>query len=78
MACRSFSSKASLLGSAMAVITFVITLTFLLSTPGIIQPGYNFPFISPQPGQFLLKDIVLLGAAIWSTGESLRRVGNMV
>jgi hypothetical protein len=24
-----------------------------------------------MPGQFLLKDLVLLGAAIWSLGESL-------
>jgi hypothetical protein len=26
------------------------------------------------PGQFLLKDAVLLGAAIWSLGESLTSV----
>jgi hypothetical protein len=26
------------------------------------------------PGQFLLKDVVLLGAAIWSLGESLTSV----
>ncbi|RWY51277.1 YkgB family protein [Mucilaginibacter gilvus] len=72
IACRNYSAKASLIGSSMAVFTFVITLTFLLSTPGIIQPDYSFPFISPQPGQFLLKDIVLFGAALWSAGEALR------
>jgi len=24
-----------------------------------------------MPGQFLLKDVVLLGAAVWSLGEAL-------
>lgn len=33
--------------------------------------GYGFPFPSPMPGQFLAKDIVLLGAAIWTAGEAL-------
>jgi hypothetical protein len=26
------------------------------------------------PGQFILKDAVLLGAALWSLGEALRHV----
>jgi len=35
------------------------------------QPGYGFPYPSPAPGQFLLKDLLLLGAAIWTAGEAL-------
>ncbi|RYU89597.1 DUF417 family protein [Mucilaginibacter terrigena] len=66
----SFSPKISVFGSYGAIVTFLITLTFLISTPGIIQPAYQFPFISPQPGQFLLKDIVLLGAALWTAADS--------
>jgi hypothetical protein len=27
-----------------------------------------------MPGLFLLKDIVLFGAAVWSLGESLRAI----
>jgi hypothetical protein len=27
------------------------------------------------PGQFLLKDVVLLGAAVWSLGEALTAEG---
>ena len=65
-----FAPKISVIGSYSAILTFVITLTFLLSTPGVIQPDYQFPFISPQPAQFLLKDLVLLGAAVWTAGES--------
>jgi reactive chlorine resistance protein C len=30
------------------------------------------PALSAMPGQFLLKDVVLLGASVWSLGESLK------
>jgi uncharacterized membrane protein YkgB len=65
--------KLSLIGSYAGIATFVITLSFMFSTPGVIQMGYGFPFISPQPAQFLLKDIVLLGASVWTAGEALTR-----
>jgi len=72
IATRSFAPKISAYGSMGAIVTFLITLTFLLTTPGVWQPGYGFPFPSPMPGQFLAKDIILLGVAIWSAGEALR------
>jgi uncharacterized membrane protein YkgB len=31
----------------------------------------GFPALSAMPGQFLLKDLVLLAAALWSLGEVL-------
>ncbi|MEO7315930.1 MAG: DUF417 family protein [Ginsengibacter sp.] len=68
---KSLSPKVSVWGSFGAIIMFLLTLTFLFSTPGIIQKGCMFPFISPMPGQFLLKDIVLLGASVWTAGEAL-------
>jgi len=43
-----------------------------LTTPGVWQPGYGFPFPSPMPGQFIAKDLALLGIAVWSAGEALR------
>jgi uncharacterized membrane protein YkgB len=45
--------------------------SFLFTTPGIgdVAAG-GFPALSPT-GQFLLKDLVLLGAAVWTLGESL-------
>ncbi|MBA3912435.1 MAG: DUF417 family protein [Acidobacteriales bacterium] len=69
---RPISAKISALGSFGAIGMFLITLTFLITTPGVWQPDYGFPYLSPNPGQFLLKDLVLLGAAIWTAGESLR------
>ncbi len=72
IASRPFWPKLSVVGSIMAIGTFLITLSFLLTTPGVWEPGYGFPSLSGNPGQFLAKDIVLLGAAIWTAGEALR------
>jgi reactive chlorine resistance protein C len=72
---RPWSAVAAVVGSLMAVATFVITLTFLLSTPGWEPSFGGFPALSVAPGQFILKDAALLGAAIWSLGESLRQTG---
>lgn len=77
MAARPWSALASAIGSAMAVITFVLTLSFLFSTPPVLQRGLGFPYLSPAPGQFLLKDIVLLGGAVWSLGESLKAMNGI-
>lgn len=54
----------SALGAAMSAATFLITLTFFLSTPGVAEAtAGGFPAISVTPGQFLLKDLVLLAAS---------------
>ena len=74
IALRPVAARASALGSALAVGMFATTLSFLLTTPGVWEaPLGGFPAISVLPGQFLLKDVVLLGAALWSLGESLAR-----
>jgi uncharacterized membrane protein YkgB len=75
IATRPFSARLSAVGSALAIGTFLTTLTFLFSTPGTIEPSLGFPALSAVPGQFLIKDVVLLGAAIWTAGEALRAVG---
>ena len=61
-------------GSLLAAGTFVTTLTFLITTPGWEPSLGGFPALSAMPGQFLLKDIVLLGAAIFTGGEALEAV----
>jgi len=72
IAARPFSARLSAVGSALAVGMFLTTLTFLFSTPGVIEPTLGFPALSAVPGQFLIKDVVLLGAALWTAGEALR------
>jgi uncharacterized membrane protein YkgB len=72
IAARPFSARLSAVGSGLAVGMFLTTLTFLLSTPGVIETSLGFPALSAVPGQFLIKDVVLLGAALWTLGEALR------
>lgn len=60
-----FVPAASVVGAAMSCCTFSITLTFFVTTPGVFEPAAGgFPAISTLPGQFLLKDIVLLAASV--------------
>src|SRR6516225_10052924 len=73
IALRSVSPKTSAIGSLLAIGLFATTLSFLFSTPGW-EPSLGFPALSAMPGQFLLKDIVLFGAAVWSFGDSLKAV----
>lgn len=74
IAARPFSARLSAVGSALAVGMFLTTLSFLFSTPSVIEPSLGFPALSAVPGQFLIKDVVLLGAALWTAGEALRAV----
>jgi uncharacterized membrane protein YkgB len=74
IATRAWSAKLSAIGSVGAAITFLITLSFLLSTPGVWQEGHGFPFLSGMVGQFLIKDVVLFAASVWTAGEALRAV----
>lgn len=74
IACRRFSARAAQIGGLMAICMFLITLSFVLSTPGAWAPQLGgFPAPSGGalgPGQFLLKDVVNLGVAIWIFGEA--------
>ena len=71
VAARPFSPRASALGSALAVGMFLTTLSFLLTTPGVWEPSLGgFPALSGKPGQFLIKDLALLGISVWTLGEA--------
>jgi len=64
--------RVSAAGSAFGVLLFLSTLSFLFSTPGVTAASAGgFPVLSVLPGQFLLKDLVLIGAALWTLGDSL-------
>ena len=73
IAARPLSARAALVGSAAAVCMFLTTLSFLLTTPGVWEASAGgFPALSVVPGQFLVKDVVLFGAALWMFGENWR------
>ncbi|PNB72316.1 hypothetical protein C1X64_20375 [Pseudomonas sp. GW456-E7] len=71
---RLLSPKLSLIGGALSAGLFFTTLSFMFSTPGVIEPGLGFPAITVAPGQFLLKDIGLLAASLFVAGHSLTRL----
>jgi len=71
IAIRPLSARLSAIGSVLAVLTFLTTLTFLFSLPGWEKSLGGFPALSGSGG-FLLKDTVLLGAALFTLGESVR------
>ena len=69
IALRPLSARLSFVGSIGAIITFVLTVSFLFSTPGAFQFSHGFPLLG-DAGQFLIKDLVLLGASIWTAAEA--------
>jgi uncharacterized membrane protein YkgB len=71
IAARPFAPRASILGGALAVGMFLTTLSFLVTTPGVWAPSAGgFPALSGFPGQFLIKDLALLGISLWTLGEA--------
>ena len=61
---RRWRPALSALGSLLAAGTFFVTLSFLLTTPGVLAPTNPF-------GGFLMKDVILLGAALYTAAEAL-------
>jgi len=66
--------KASVFGSALAVLLFAATLSFLFTTPDVFEASQGgFPMLSLS-GMFLIKDVALLGLSVWSLADALRAV----
>ncbi|WAJ45459.1 DUF417 family protein [Mycobacterium sp. Aquia_216] len=73
IAVRPVWPRVSAAGSALAVVLFLGTLSFLFTTPGVVSTrAAGLPVLSALPGQFLLKDLVLIGVALWTLGDALR------
>jgi uncharacterized membrane protein YkgB len=68
---RPLSPLPAAIGGAIAAGTFLTTLTVLVSTPGWEPSLGGFPALSALPGQFLVKDVVLLGASLQVLGDAL-------
>ncbi|TJV05552.1 MAG: DUF417 family protein, partial [Mesorhizobium sp.] len=57
---------------ALAALIFLVTCSIMVALP-IWEPTLGFPALGPA-GQFLIKDIALLGIALVILGESLNRL----
>jgi reactive chlorine resistance protein C len=72
IAIKPVAPRLSVLGSVLAIVLFLATISFLFTTPGVGEPaGGGFPAISLL-GEFLLKDVPLLGLSLWTLADSLR------
>lgn len=74
IALRRWFPKASAVGSLGAVFMFLTTLSFIITTPGWEPSLGGFPALSGDVGEFLIKDLVLLGAALWTLTDSLSAI----
>ncbi len=66
-----WSPRAGIVGGAVAAVTFLVTCSIMVALP-IWEPTLGFPALGPL-GQFLIKDIALLGISLVVLGESLGR-----
>lgn len=72
LAIKPVAPRLSIVGSLMAILLFLFTISFLFTTPGVGEPaGGGFPAIS-LTGEFLLKDVPLLGLSLWTLADSIR------
>jgi len=71
IAAKPVAPEASAVGSFGAAGMMLGTLSFLVTTPEAWQEGQGMPRLS-MLGEALLKDTVLLGAAVLTAAESLR------
>jgi reactive chlorine resistance protein C len=77
IALRRWFPKASAVGSVGAVFMFLTTLSFIITTPGWEPSLGGFPALSGDVGEFLIKDFVLLGAALWTLADSLSAASSL-
>lgn len=70
IALRPLSPRLCALGSLAATGMFLTTLSFLITTPGMFAT-VEWLIVPAGAGGFVIKDILLLGAAAWSAGEAI-------
>jgi uncharacterized membrane protein YkgB len=65
--------RAGVLGGALATLTFATTVSIMAALPVWEAASGGFPLLNGI-GQFLIKDVALLGIALVVLGESVTRV----
>jgi reactive chlorine resistance protein C len=67
-----WSARAGLIGGALAAATFLVTTSILFALPVWEEAAGGFPALNGL-GQFLMKDVGLLGISLVVAGECLAR-----
>jgi len=74
LALGAINPLASALGALMGVATFLVTWSFFFTTPGVVKWSLSTdPIAWNLTGEFLFKDVVLLGVCVVLLRASLRR-----
>ncbi|HEX2284279.1 MAG TPA: DUF417 family protein [Mycobacterium sp.] len=72
LAVKPWWPKVSIGGSVLAIMLFLATISFMFTTPGVMDASQGgFPALS-LAGGFLMKDIALLGISVWTLADALR------
>ena len=72
LAVKPWLPRLSIIGSIMAIVLFVATISFLFTTPGVSNAAAGgFPALSVT-GEFLIKDVALLGLSVWTLADAMR------
>ncbi|MEO3759585.1 DUF417 family protein [Mycobacterium sp. B14F4] len=72
LAVKPWWPKAAVAGSLLAIMLFSATISFLFTTPGVMEASQGgFPALSLSGG-FLMKDIALFGISVWTLADALR------
>jgi uncharacterized membrane protein YkgB len=71
LAVRPWFPQVSVVGGLLASLFFVVTLSFMITTPGVGEASAGgFPVLSAD-GEFLMKDIALIGLALWLLADAI-------
>lgn len=71
LAVKPWFPRVAVLGGIFATLFFLGTLSFMFTTSGIGEPtAGGFPVLSPN-GEFLMKDIALLGLSVWLLSDAM-------
>jgi reactive chlorine resistance protein C len=78
IACGYIYPLSGVLGGLMLTAMSLVTLSFLITTPEAWVPAlgsgeYGFPFLA-GPGRLVVKDAIMLGAALWTAADSAKQV----
>jgi reactive chlorine resistance protein C len=71
IAARPLSAVGAAIGSALAALLFISTISFLFTTPGVVMDSSLHVPMLTDVGGFLIKDVALLAASVWTIGEAL-------
>jgi len=71
IAARPINARLSAIGSIGGIAMFLTTLSFLATTPGMFKP-VDGVVVPHGGGGFVIKDLLLLGASMWTAAEALQ------